>query len=132
MAPKPRIIGRRPVMDAATRRQRQVDFLSNPEHMWRRLYIFGDEDILERLHGYRPGAYCPIHLGDELRNGRYRVIHKLGSGGFGTVWLCQDLYADEPTYVAVKILCASQKADTNPEVRVAELLKEMSSVLVVL
>lgn len=40
-------------------------------------------------------------LGD---NGRFRVVHKLGVGGFGTVWLCRD--NQEQKWRALKILAA--------------------------
>lgn len=78
------------------------------DQLWRRLYIRGVDDDLERLHGYRPGGYHPIHLQDELHNGQYRVIHKLGHGGYATVWLCRDQHVDTPSYVAVKVLVASE------------------------
>lgn len=66
------------------------------------------EDGLERLGGRRPGGYHPIHLQDELCDGRYRVIHKLGCGGRASVWLCKDQHAEAPTYVAIKILVADE------------------------
>lgn len=80
------------------------------DQLWRRLYIRGahDDDPLEKLGGYRPGGYHPIHLHDELHHGQYKVIHKLGHGGFSTVWLCRDQNADTPAYVAIKILAASE------------------------
>lgn len=72
-------------------------------------YTFaGVEKFVERLHGYRPGGYHPIHLDGRLHDGRYRVIHKLGYGGYSTVWLCRDMSSDTPKYVAVKILVASE------------------------
>lgn len=36
---------------------------------------------------YRPGRFHPLHIGDTLDSGRYRVIRKLGYGSFSTVWL---------------------------------------------
>ena len=39
---------------------------------------------------YRPGGFHPVHLGDTFKEGRYRVIHKLGHGGFSTIWLARD------------------------------------------
>ncbi|EFY91891.1 protein kinase, putative [Metarhizium acridum CQMa 102] len=52
------------------------------------------------------GGHYPIHLGDELHNRRFRVIHKLGYGGSSIVWLCRDQSQNSPTYVAVKIFVA--------------------------
>ncbi|KAL4897599.1 kinase-like domain-containing protein [Aspergillus ambiguus] len=37
-----------------------------------------------------PGGYHPVSLGDTVKNGRYSVRHKLGWGGFSTVWLAKD------------------------------------------
>ncbi|PPR02635.1 hypothetical protein CVT26_012137 [Gymnopilus dilepis] len=38
---------------------------------------------------YVPGGFHPVHLGDIFRE-RYHVIHRLGSGGYGTTWLVRD------------------------------------------
>lgn len=66
---------------------------------------------VESLEDYRKGGFHPIHLGDRLgASGRYRILHKLGQGGFGTVWLCQDLL--EQTYVALKVHVASVTSDS--------------------
>lgn len=40
----------------------------------------------ERIQGYKPGGLHPTHIGDLLgQDGRHKVAHKLGHGGFGTV-----------------------------------------------
>jgi serine/threonine-protein kinase SRPK3 len=44
----------------------------------------------ESMLGYRPGGYHPVCLGDTFKGGRYKVHHKLGWGGFSTVWLAKD------------------------------------------
>lgn len=51
-------------------------------------YCEVDAEPLER---YRKGGYHPIHLGDTLKDGRYKILHKLGWGGYATVWLARDL-----------------------------------------
>ena len=63
---------------------------------------------LERVLDYEPGGHHPVHLDDLLGDGsRYRVVHKLGTGGFANIWLCRDLAAQSKTkYVALKILMA--------------------------
>ncbi|EON65280.1 CMGC/SRPK protein kinase [Coniosporium apollinis CBS 100218] len=58
----------------------------------------------EPLHRYRVGGYHPVYLGDFLKDGRYRIIHKLGFGGYSTVWLAKD--EELQRYVAVKIAVA--------------------------
>jgi hypothetical protein len=43
----------------------------------------------ETLSMYRPGGH-PVCLGDTFKKGRYKIYHKLGCGGFSTVWLAKD------------------------------------------
>lgn len=58
-------------------------------------------DHVEDVHLYRPGGHHPVDLGDVIKQ-RYRIIHKLGNGGFALVWLARDL--EHHQYVALKIL----------------------------
>ena len=44
----------------------------------------------EYIELYEPGGYHPVELGDKFSN-RYVVEHKLGYGGYSTVWLARDL-----------------------------------------
>lgn len=39
----------------------------------------------EPLHQYQNGGYHPITLGENLKDGRYKVLHKLGWGGYSIV-----------------------------------------------
>lgn len=57
----------------------------------------------EDLEWYEPGGFHPVHLQD-VYDLRYSVIHKLGFGGFSTVWLARDSVQDE--WVALKILAS--------------------------
>ncbi|KAF2813400.1 kinase-like protein, partial [Mytilinidion resinicola] len=57
-------------------------------------------DYVEDVAMYRPGGFHPVNLGDVLGH-KYKVINKLGNGGFATVWLARVL--GEQRYVAVKI-----------------------------
>jgi serine/threonine-protein kinase SRPK3 len=76
--------------------------------MPRRVVINLEDDY---QYGYGLGGYHPIDIGDELHNGRYRILHRLGHGNFSTVWLAVNQRFDmesEPRarYVAIKILIA--------------------------
>ena len=50
------------------------------------LLLFKEENVLN----YRSGGYHPVALGDTLNDGRYKILHKLGHGGFSTVWVAKD------------------------------------------
>ncbi|KAG6035965.1 hypothetical protein E4U41_005881 [Claviceps citrina] len=52
------------------------------------------------LH-YEPGGYHPVALGDTFKNNRYRIVHKLGWGGYAVVWAARDNILE--TWVAIKI-----------------------------
>ncbi|KAL4967430.1 kinase-like protein [Aspergillus stella-maris] len=58
----------------------------------------------EALSRYQPGGYHPVSLGDTFQDGRYRVHHKLGWGGFSTVWLVHDKEANQ--WVPLKVMTA--------------------------
>lgn len=47
------------------------------------------EEVAEDPNRYIQGVYYPICIGDILAD-RYRVEHKLGHGGFSTVWMAHD------------------------------------------
>ncbi|KAH6846962.1 kinase-like domain-containing protein [Chaetomium sp. MPI-CAGE-AT-0009] len=53
---------------------------------------------------YRPGGFHPVCLGDTFKDGRYKVYHKLGWGGFSTVWLARDESLER--WVSLKITTA--------------------------
>ncbi|KAL1853982.1 hypothetical protein Daus18300_011571 [Diaporthe australafricana] len=57
-------------------------------------------DGVERLELYEPGGYHPVNIDDLLHN-RYRIVDKLGFGGYSTIWLARD--ERDKSYVAVKI-----------------------------
>lgn len=58
----------------------------------------------EDLELYRLGSFHPVHLGDLLCDKRLRIVHKLGCGGFSTVWLARDEIKE--TWVSLKIAVA--------------------------
>ncbi|KAK5246696.1 hypothetical protein LTR83_001100 [Exophiala xenobiotica] len=72
------------------------------------LSIYHDSNLLhnqEDMLKYRPGGYHPVRLGGVFKDGRYKIHHKLGWGGFSTVWLARDNESDK--WVAVKIKTAN-------------------------
>ncbi|KAL4812261.1 kinase-like domain-containing protein [Aspergillus spinulosporus] len=77
----------------------------------------------EPLDRYKRGGYHPIRLGSSLCDGRYKIIHKLGWGGYSTVWAARD--QRKGNYVAVKI-CVSETG-YNSMVRELNVLKELAS-----
>lgn len=58
------------------------------------------QDECEPVLRYTQEIYYPISIGEVL-NSRYRVVHKLGWGGFSTVWMARDLRRHK--MVALKI-----------------------------
>lgn len=62
---------------------------------------------VETLEEYQPGGYHPVMIGDVLHN-RYRIVDKLGHGGYSTVWLARDTALKR--YIALKV----NTADAHP------------------
>lgn len=59
-------------------------------------YLFKDTVPVESISNYVYGGFHPPKLGDCLGGGgRFRVLHKLGTGGAGVVWLCRDNLSGE-------------------------------------
>lgn len=77
-----------------------------------------DESGYEDVKKYVPGGYHPVDIGDKVA--QYTVLHKLGSGGFGTVWLVQS--SEDARYYALKILCAEVSEANANEREVMEYL----------
>ena len=88
-----------------------------------RKFIPPQSDDVENVELYRPGGFHPIHLGDTLSDGRYRIIHKLGHGGFSTVWLARE--ESQKRYVAIKIITAEASSDCS-EIKILRHLERTS------
>jgi serine/threonine protein kinase len=79
---------------------------------------------VENVERYKPGGYHPVDIGDTITNGDdgYTVAHKLGYGGFSTVWLVKRRRKDSAgqevpdTFHALKVLRADLgDVPANPE-----------------
>ncbi|KAF2217660.1 hypothetical protein CERZMDRAFT_108335 [Cercospora zeae-maydis SCOH1-5] len=64
-------------------------------------------NLAEDVEEYRLGGFHPVHIGDVFQ-AKYKVLHKLGAGGFSTTWLARDTV--DKKYVALKILKAEETA----------------------
>ncbi|KAK2776941.1 hypothetical protein FQN52_003274 [Onygenales sp. PD_12] len=84
-------------------------------------------DPCEWCELYRPGGFHPAHLEDSFKDGRYRVIRKLGDGSFGTVWLAVDDHCESHRYVALKIMMSKRSADAATEMEINSYLSFKAS-----
>ncbi|KAI2702008.1 hypothetical protein CBS147332_7784 [Penicillium roqueforti] len=73
--------------------------------------IYHPEADVENSEDYVPGGYHPTLIGDTLCSGRYTVVHKLGFGGYSTIWLARD--NQRQRYVSLKILTARASPDNH-------------------
>ncbi|KAI0016326.1 protein kinase-like domain-containing protein [Xylariomycetidae sp. FL0641] len=77
----------------------------------------------EPLAKYNKGGFHPVEL-EEVLDERFEVIHKLGHGGYGIIWLCRDRRLEK--WRALKILTADASA-TSKEVDILDHLRANSS-----
>ncbi|KAK2019407.1 kinase-like protein [Colletotrichum eremochloae] len=100
--------------------------------------VYIPEVDLEDFEEYRTGGYHPIIIGNTFDN-RYELVHKLGFGGYSTIWLARDKHLQQ--YVSLTIMIADEssksteasilrtphRGDSHPERRfVPHLLGEFS------
>lgn len=76
---------------------------------------------VEDLKEYTIGGYHPTKIGDRFSSDRYTVVHKLGFGGYSTVWLVRD--ESSSRYVALKILVA----DASPHSTEGTILQRLTA-----
>ncbi|KAI1752693.1 kinase-like protein [Xylaria castorea] len=68
------------------------------------------ESEAEPTERYLEDLYCPLRIGQVFEIGpRYRIEHKLGWGGFSTVWLARNL--TENRLVALKVMSPGWRGD---------------------
>lgn len=75
---------------------------------------------VEQIEDYRISGFHLVHLGDTFADGRYRILRKLGYGGFSTVWLARDKAQNQ--LVSLKILTAKASSSC-PDVEILQALK---------
>ncbi|KAL8824482.1 MAG: hypothetical protein Q9170_008140 [Blastenia crenularia] len=83
--------------------------------------VYNWQEDVENLERYGPGGYHPVQLGDDLDDGRYHIVHKLGNGAYSTVWLAKD--RRHGRYVALKIIVAEFSSTSN-ESHILHLLED--------
>lgn len=83
-------------------------------------------DDVEDIEEYRTGGFHPVHIGDVFAKEGYRVLHKLGYGGFSTVWLARDDHYHR--YVALKIITA-EASNNCKELQILDHLRTKSNAL---
>ncbi|KAJ5374529.1 hypothetical protein N7517_006535 [Penicillium concentricum] len=81
-------------------------------------HLYEPIEAVESSERYSAGGYHPVAIGDRFQD-RYRVVHKLGHGGYSTIWLTKDEQSDR--YVAVKVCTADSNS---PEF---EIISKLSS-----
>ncbi|EGX92449.1 protein kinase domain-containing protein [Cordyceps militaris CM01] len=84
--------------------------------------IYIREMDLEEFEGYTIGGYHPIVIGDTFQKGRYKIAHKLGYGGYSTIWLARDNTLDR--YVSLKVLIATE----SPQNTESNIIRKLQSV----
>ncbi|KAI9747914.1 MAG: hypothetical protein M4579_007359, partial [Chaenotheca gracillima] len=86
---------------------------------WRFVPLY---DAVEWVEDYRLGKLHPVNFGDVFKDGRFRVIRKLGYGSFSTVWLARDQQYEGSRlrlerFVAMKILSADASTSADTEIK---------------
>ncbi|KAG6138389.1 hypothetical protein E4U28_004239 [Claviceps purpurea] len=95
--------------------------LTRPRHVQRPAQRYGGGLNAESLERYEPGGYHPVALGDVLKGGRYKILHKLGWGSYATTWAAKDQKDDR--YVALKIMIS--KVEESRELKMLRALSAL-------
>ncbi|KAJ5918377.1 hypothetical protein N7454_010752 [Penicillium verhagenii] len=75
--------------------------------------------------------FYPVYIG-ELLNGRYLVEHKLGHGGFSTVWMAHDFHDEKDVALKVLSLGGYDTNETRIQTEILQHIQERSHLLVAL
>ncbi|KAF2669856.1 kinase domain-containing protein [Microthyrium microscopicum] len=89
------------------------------------------EESAEPIQQYKKGTFYPVYIGEVL-HGNYHVIHKLGRGGFSSVWMAHDIANHRD--VALKIIVSGNSGDHeyNIHQQIIRDVKDTSSLLLCL
>ena len=103
----PPLLNPLPKVAAMTTQSSELNGVTNSSSVWGD-FVDSDgecdvEDACEPINRYEEGLYLPICIGEVIA-GRYRIEHKLGHGGFLTVWMAYDMHKGKD--VALKIMTA--------------------------
>ncbi|KAJ3564248.1 hypothetical protein NPX13_g7913 [Xylaria arbuscula] len=82
--------------------------------------FYGVEGI-EDPEDYRENGLHPVDILDIL-DGRFEVVHKLGSGGIATVWLCYE--EARSRWKAIKINAALHSSPDSAELKISKIFEE--------
>ncbi len=88
---------------------------------WGDVYVSSSDDSLDIVNSSEPvgfyseGLCYPICIRDILI-GMYRIVHKLGWGGFSTVWIAQDLRHNKLVALKIGISGNEQELDIQKEI----------------
>ncbi|PMD58241.1 putative srpk [Hyaloscypha bicolor E] len=95
------------------------------------LSIYRSSNLLynqEKMSRYGPGGFHPVRLGDTFKENRYKVCHKLGWGGFSTVWLAWDgMRPRLEMWVSIKVKSADS-TENDRELGVLRALQEKMAI----
>ncbi|RDW70454.1 uncharacterized protein DSM5745_07965 [Aspergillus mulundensis] len=76
----------------------------------------------QTLPSYHKKRYYPVRIGDTL-NDRYRIIAKLGYGGYSTVWLARDERTKQ--YASLKVCIEQNDNQPSPVLNEVNILQRM-------
>ncbi|KAF2110933.1 kinase-like domain-containing protein [Lophiotrema nucula] len=82
---------------------------------------YGNPFLEESLADYGEGGLYHIYINDKFQNGRYRILDRIGAGGYSTVWAVQDLQDDK--LVSIKVVKA-RYSENNIELRILEHVRD--------
>ncbi|EKD14915.1 protein kinase [Drepanopeziza brunnea f. sp. 'multigermtubi' MB_m1] len=90
------------------------------------LYSISKFEKVKDVEYYTKDGFHPMSIGDNFKDGKYRIVHKLRNEAFATVWLARDI--EEERYVAIKIALAdfSKKFSDNQYYMDAESRQRMA------